>query len=159
MAKEYAYDYSYYTGSRTGALPYREEQTRERAVPKARPKVKKKNRLNALLSVVLAVMVFAVVYRYAIINEMKSNNVALNKMLTEATVKTDLAKIELQRTTDLNYVERMAKEKLGMDFPQKHQIINVTLEQEDKVVKATPEKKGFFAAVGDFFGGIVEYMY
>lgn len=162
MAKEYAYDYSYYTSAaQPAAYPYKgREQERETAVPKIKRRAKaKKSRLNQALSVILIAAVFVVVFRYTVINEMNYNNTKLTNELRAVTAETDVAKISLDRTTDLKYVENVAKTKLGMDFPQNHQVVNVTLSHPNKAVAAAGEKTGFFTSLKNIFGSVLEYLY
>lgn len=156
MAREYAYDYSAYTAER--ALPYKSPKTQEREIPKIKPRVKTKYSLNRILSVALIATIFVVVFRYTLINEMNANNTKLSRELSAVTAETDLARITLDRTTDLNYVENTAREMLGMDFPQSYQMTNVTLTFPDKAVKAE-NQAGVFQTVGNFFGDILEYLY
>lgn len=158
MAREQAaYDYSYYMTDTT--YPY--SPAREQAAPKIKKKAaaKRKSRVNQVLSVMLIAAVFVVIFRYTMINDMNYNNTKLSNELKAVTTETDLAQIRLDRTTDLKYVESMAKEKLGMDFPQSHQVVNVTLSYPNKAVKTTGEQTSFFASVKKIFGNVLEYLY
>ena len=159
MAGQYAFDYKRYNAGQAlddiNPAPY----VRETALPKIKRATKQKTNINNVLIMVLIAVVFVVVFRYTLINEINSNNTKLEKQLNTVTTECDMARISLDRTTDLNYVEAVAREKLNMDFPQSHQIINVTLENADKVVKTEPAKSGALTALGNFFGGMLEYLY
>lgn len=156
MAREYAYDYTAYTAER--ALPYGIPKVKEQEVPKIKPRVKPRTNVNSVLCMVMIAAIFVVVFRYTLINEMNANNTTLSRELSAVTAETDLARINLDRTTDLNYVESTAREKLGMDFPQSYQMTNVTLTFPNKAVKAS-NRTSVFESVGNFFSGILEYLY
>lgn len=159
MAREYV-NYSAYEFGQVAVNPYAiPKHEEQQAVPKIKRKAKTKISVNATLSVVLIVAVFVLLFRFALINEISFNNTKLEKQLTEQTIATDMARLDLDRTTDLNYVEAVAKEKLGMDFPQSHQVVNVTLQYPDKAVVSKPASPGVFKTVGNFFSGILEYLY
>ena len=160
MARDYSLNYSGYEFGQVAVNPYPlSEPSKEQALPKIKRRVKPKISVNATLTAVLILAVFLLLFRFALINEISSNNTKLEQELTKQTIATDMAKLELDRTTDLNYVEAVAKEKLGMDFPQSHQVVNVTLKYPDKAVVSKPAQPGVFESIGNFFGGILEYLY
>lgn len=157
MSKEYAFDYysAYGTTGSTTAVP----KTRESEIPKIKKNTKTKSKTNSILFAVLIAVVFVVVFRYTLINEINSNNTKLENKLNAITTEADIAKLSLDKTTDLNYVETVAKEKLHMDFPQSHQVTNVTLIYPDKVSVSQTQSGSIISAIGNFFSGIVEYLY
>ncbi len=160
MAKEYAYDYRYSTAAELSSYPYADQQ-QQQVLPKIKKKTaaKPKIRINQMLSVMLIAAIFIVVFRYTVINEMNYNNTKLANQLTAVTAETDMAKISLDKTTDLKYVESVAKNQLGMDFPQSYQVVNVTLSYPDKAVRAAEEAPGFFTTIRNFFSSVLEYLY
>jgi len=160
MAKDYSINYSAYEYGQVAVNPYPvSEPDGDVALPKIKRQAKTKISINAVLGAVVIVAVFLLLFRCALINEISSNNTKLEQDLVKATIATDMARLELDRTTDLNYVEAVAKERLGMDFPQSHQVVNVTLEYPDKAVVSNPAQPGILETVGGFFGGILEYLY
>lgn len=159
MAREYsanALDYGQFATSPYSVPKHTEEEV---VLPKIKKQVKPKISVNALLTALLIVTVFVLLFRSALINEVSFNNAKLEQELTKETIATDMARLELDRTTDLNYVEAVAKERLGMDFPQSHQVVNVTLQYPDKAVVSKTYSPGVLKTVGNFFGGILEYLY
>lgn len=160
MAKEYSVNYSAYEFGQVAVNPYPlTKPAEENAVPKIKRKAKSKISVNAVLTAILITTVFLLLFRSALINEVSANNTKLEQELTKQSIATDMARLDLDRTTDLNYVEAVAKERLGMDFPQSHQVINVTLEYPDKAVVAKTNGTDVFKNIGNFFGGILEYLY
>lgn len=158
----YASDYSYYSTASTAAKPYAlpETKTAERTASKrkVRTKTASKVHINTILGVVFIAAVFVMVFRFTAMNEMSTNNEQLASELKEVSAEADMAQLSLDRTTDLNYVENIAKTELGMDFPQSHQVVSVSLNYPDKVVVSETQSEGFWDSVGNFFSGIWEYL-
>lgn len=106
-------------------------KAKEVAKQKARVKVMFKN--FAVASLVFG-MLFLICYRYSSINE------AFNEVNT---IKSDLkkrqtinAQIEsnIQKNTDLAYIENYAKYQLGMQKPKELQIQKISVEKQDKII-------------------------
>ena len=156
MARDYS---AAYDNSQIAVNPYSVPKQEEVVLPKIKRQTKTKIGMNAILTALLIVTVFVLLFRSALITEVSFNNTKLEQELTKETIATDMARLELDRTTDLNYVEAVAKERLGMDFPQSHQVVNVTLEYPDKAVVTKNYSPNILQTVGGFFGGILEYLY
>ncbi len=156
-AESYAYQH-YYTGQTAVRKPLPEVEVQPKQKTKAKAKVKSKV-WNRLLAVAVFAMVFCIVYRYTIINEMAATNTAMQKQLQEITAANEQAAIYLDKTTDLKKVEEVARNELNMDFPQSYQIVNVTLNHENKVVKTTPVELSFFDKVKNAISKTLEYLY
>ncbi len=158
----YASEYSYYSTASTAVKPYVLPDTRETEQPKikrgARTKTASKLHINSVLGVAFIAVVFIMVFRFTAMNEMSTNNEQLSAQLKEVSAEADMAQLSLERTTDLNYVENIAKTDLGMDFPQNHQVVSVSLNYPDKVVVSETQSEGFWDKVGNFFSGIWEYL-
>lgn len=164
MSTRYASNYNYYSTASTAVNPYSVPNTRETDVPKVErsaktaEKTQSKLHINSVLGLVFIAVVFFMVFRFTAMNEINSNNEKLAAELKEVSARTDMARIALDRTTDLNYVESVAKSELNMDFPQSHQVVSVTLNYPDKVVVANAKHDGVWQKIGNFFGGIWEYL-
>ena len=158
----YASDYSYYSTASTATKPYVLPETKEAERTKARRGVRTKTaskiHINSILGIVFIAVVFVMVFRFTAMNEMSTGNEQLSAQLKEVSAEADMAQLSLDRTTDLNYVENVAKADLGMDFPQNHQVVSVSLNYPDKVVVSENQNEGFWDEVGNFFSGIWEYL-
>ena len=163
MSTRYAGNYNYYSTASTAAKPYAIPKTKE-AEPQVKrsaktvAKTESKLHINSVLGLMFVAVVFFMVFRFTAMNEINSNNEKLTTQLKEVSAQTDMARISLDRTTDLNYVESVAKSELNMDFPQSHQVVSVSLNYPDKVVVADAKHDGVWQKIGDFFGGIWEYL-
>ncbi|MBQ2966496.1 MAG: hypothetical protein IJE10_00045 [Clostridia bacterium] len=164
MSTRYASQYEYYSATSTVAKPYSipvpQETVGARTDSRTRTRVREKSKINinSILGIVFIAVVFLMVFRFTAMNEINSNNEKLAGQLKEVSARTDMARIALDRTTDLNYVESVAKSELSMDFPQSHQVISVSLSYPDKVVVAEAGQDGMWQRIGDFFSGIWEYL-
>ena len=162
MATRYASNYSYYSAASTAVKPYSmpapQEQEWVEVKRGVRTKSKSKIHINGVLGVVFIVAIFVMIFRFTAMNELSTNNEALTSELKEASAMTDMARLSLDRTTDLNYVESVARTELGMDFPQNHQVVNVTLNYPDKAVVNETASESVWESIGNFFGGIWEYL-
>ena len=115
--------------------------------------------LSRICFVLIFAMLFTVVLRYTAINELNSDNRALERELQALVAANEQNTVTLDRATDLNNVEEIARTKLGMDLPQSHQVVNINLAMNDKAVKVSSEKNGFFTKCVGVLGACLEYLY
>ena len=89
---------------------------------------------NFFLSIVGVLIIFGILYRSSMINE-KFNMVekAKKELATNHTVNEQL-QAEIERETDLSYIENFAKYQLGMQKPQDSQIVYVNIQKQDRVL-------------------------
>lgn len=137
--KAYAYDLSVpelqpdYMPSKKDFRVIRNNKRQEISkTPKAKPA--KNTKLSLILSVVaIFTMCITVSYRYNIISE---KNLELQRLKIEQTsVNSELATAEvaLDRIIDTDTVEAYAKQQLGMQKPEKNQMIYINSKYETKV--------------------------
>lgn len=101
---------------------------------KASVKVKPKSKLSLVLTVAaLFSMIIIISFRYNIISEknlelqkLKMNENDVNSMLS-------VAEVEVEKAIDKDTVESYAKQQLGMQKPEKSQMIYINSEYETKV--------------------------
>ena len=120
--------YGYYElGSAARKLEYIEEN--KKMVKKNNNTSTNKNtkRKTSSISMILFifVMTLVLVYRYNVINEknLQSQSLAEELIKAESTLLT--SQIEVDQSIDLNQIESYAKQKLGMQKPDKNQTIYV----------------------------------
>jgi hypothetical protein len=104
-------------------------------------------------------MLFTVVLRYTAINELNSDNRALERELQALIAANEQNTVVLDRSTDLKNVEQIARAKLGMDLPQSHQVVKVNLDMNDKAVKVTENSEGLWSKCSGVLSACLEYLY
>lgn len=135
-------DYSYINGSAARKLEY--DVYKQNKVLKAK-KQYKNNRLTKFRLVLSILVVFAagllIVYRFALITQMSYNINKSEKKYSEIRNENSLIRIQVERDTDLTSIEETAKTRLGMQKPDKSQIVYVRVPKNDHtVVLNTPDQ-------------------
>lgn len=123
------------------AYDYEEEKPQEKTKPrkaveepKAKVKVSSKSKIKLVISIIAIFSMFMVItYRYNIINEKNLEVQGLKKELKRVSAEVSLAQIELEQQLNLDSIENYAKQKLGMQKPEKNQIIYVDTRQNEYV--------------------------
>ena len=131
---------SYVTGSSARKYEYLDDYSKPKN--KHIKKVVKKTVVNekvkvktVLLISCLFVMLMIITYRFNIISE---NNLTLQNLKTDLErVQSNLASTEMgiEQSTDLTKIEAYAKQKLGMQKPDKNQVIYINTSKNMNIVK------------------------
>lgn len=101
-----------------------------------------KRRKNiALIVVAIFVVLLTVSYRNSQINEKFSQVQKLKKELSSIQKENEQLKVNIENSLNLNNVEKIAKEKLGMQKLTNRQTLYVSLPKRDYVEAATEEVK------------------
>ena len=90
-----------------------------------------------LTTLAIFTIFMVITYRYNVISE---KNLQVQKLKEDLEVaKSELAtsEIALEQVMDVNYVESYAKQQLGMQKPEKSQLIYVNMESEETVHKVS----------------------
>ncbi len=117
-----------------------------------------KARRNTILSVIiLAAMAFLVLFRGLMITSGYEKLEAKNAELEAVISENQKIQFKIDQMLDLKNIENIAKNTYNMGEPTKAQTIYINLDQTEEVKKVR-ESGGFFQAIKDFFGGIVEYF-
>lgn len=140
--RKYAYDYE--------ETP-KERKPRKAAVKKTEVKVEKKINNKSKVRLVASIitvfsMLMVITYRYNLINEKNLEVQSLKKEYKRVAAEVSLAQIELEQHLNLSMVENYAKQKLGMQKPEKNQIIYVDTRQEEYINNAE-ENNDFFEQI------------
>ena len=118
------YDY-YESGSVARKLEY--EYDKKSKIKKNQNTSNKKERKNKTSTVFMVLCVFSMalvlVYRYNVINEKNLESQTLANDLTKIEAVLFSSQMEVEQNTDLNKIEAYAKQKLGMQKPDKNQTI------------------------------------
>lgn len=122
--------YSYYeSGSTAKKLEYVEEKkkvVRNNKQNSNKKSVKTKTKTSSIAMILFIFsMALVLVYRYNVINEKNLESQSLADDLIKAESALLTSQIEVDQSTDLNQIEAYAKQKLGMQKPDKNQTIYV----------------------------------
>lgn len=125
---------------------YSEESTYKRdKATKNQSKVKANNAIRLkTMGVVILIFVscLIIMYRYALITEINYNLGKLEQRYNEIKNENTRIKIAIEEETDLTRIKKIAEEKLGMQKPDRYQIVYINVPKRDftKVTKANDEK-------------------
>ena len=118
---------------------------------------------NVLL---LCVFAFAVLIRYSTIVERDHRLETLKKEYTSITDENKRLQVEIDSALNLDKVEQVARNDLGMAKPEKYQTVYVNIKGDDYVEVAKDasgdEEKGgkqFYATIIQTLGNVLEYLY
>lgn len=142
--------YQYSTSPRK-LEPERQRQTQRKRrelkvvedLPRQKVKVstaqKKKQTRLTLIVIGIFILLLTVSYRNSQINEKFSQVQKLKKELSSIQKENEQAKVNIENSLNLNTIEKLAKEKLGMQKLTNRQTIYITLPKRDYVEAATEE--------------------
>lgn len=142
--------YQYSTSPRK-LEPERQRQTQRKRrelkvvedLPRQKVKVstaqKKKQTRLTLIVIGIFILLLTVSYRNSQINEKFSQVQKLKKELSSIQKENEQAKVNIENSLNLNTIEKLAKEKLGMQKLTNRQTIYIALPKRDYVEAATEE--------------------
>lgn len=115
-------------------------------------------------SVLIAASAFVMISRYVELDETKNTISNLKEELAAAEAATCQKTFELESMVDLNTVEEIATTKLGMQRPEKYQIVYVNINKEDTTEVTADQVEGIsnklnekYTAMVDNFVGIFSF--
>jgi cell division protein FtsL len=123
-------DNNYYV---SGNLAYKEDITREPQQLKHRGKSYNKRWKPLMLVFLSLIMCCFIIMRYTQAVSINHEINTLKKELAQLERENELLNVDLMYKKDLTYIEEYAKEKLGMDYPVKEQIVYVQVPENDVV--------------------------
>ncbi len=128
-------DYEYVHGSAARQLEYDVYEENQVLKAKKRYKSNRKAKLKMVVEIIAVLLAgLAVVCRYAIITKI---NYELNKqevVYQEIRNANSVLKVQIETKTDLNEVKEAAENRLGMQMPDKSQIIYINVPRNDYTV-------------------------
>ena len=131
-------DYEYVHGSAARQLEY--DVYEENQVLKAKKRYKSHRKIK-LRMVVAIIAVFAaglvVMCRFAIITKLSYDLNRLEKDYERIRNENSLLKVQIETKTDLNEIKEAAEKRLGMQMPDKSQIIYIKVPRNDYTVVMT----------------------
>ncbi|MFA7636797.1 MAG: hypothetical protein WCX81_03440 [Monoglobales bacterium] len=106
-------------------------------------------------------LLMIVVLRYATINELEKEILIAKKSYETLYSDNTTAKVQLQGSIDLNEIERIASEKLGMVTPDQSQIVNirVSVDNHAQVLSGNNKKSSDTDSGESFMSNILSYLH
>lgn len=155
------YGLDYVAGNNARKLYY-EEEIKEPKIKKAKPvkKVSSSQQMSLgkkILFIASVLGIFAIfmiiIYRSNMISEANLKAIKLKSELEDLTSDLSLAMMTVEQGQNLNYIEAYAKQKLGMQKPDKNQIIYVDTSavKEAQVLEETNKANGILDSIKKFF--------
>lgn len=128
--KYYAYDYEMGTAVKKKEeydVPKRVVKQRKNVVKQAKPKqISNKAKVSTILWILsMFALLMILIYRFNIINEKNLQVQSLKKELLATQASVANAQVEVEQSIDLNKIEAYAKQQLGMQKPDKNQMIYI----------------------------------
>ncbi len=151
--------YEYGSAARKREYEYVEETKKEEKNTKLYNKVSAKKRTSTIFTILCVFsMTMIIVYRFGVINEknLYVQELKDNIVTTESAIAT--AKINVEQNTDLNKIETYAKQQLGMQKPDKNQIIYIDSSDTNTSVKLQENKSFFSNLIDNIKNGINKYF-
>ena len=141
-------------------VPYTSSPNVRIKVTKKAAETKKKSAETAGIAKVLLVMccAFIVLFRGVMITDRTSNVEKKQAELEALITSNEKLQFEIDRSLDLDHVEKVAKDELGMRRAEKYQTIYLNLEQTDFVEK-TAKDLSLSAKISRLFGSTKAYAY
>lgn len=149
------------------AMPHTAPRTLPHPSPNVRIKVSKKaqtaaqRRANILgIFKILFVMccAFVILYRGVLLTD-KCAAVEKKQAELETLIATnEKLQFEIDRSLDLDKVEKIARNDLGMHPVEKYQTVYINLEQVDYVEQVAKNEFSPASRIAEFFTGLVEYL-
>lgn len=120
--------------------------------------ISKTNKATLVLSTLIIFAMFMVItYRYNVISEKNLQVQNLKNDLVVAKSELATSEIALEQVMDVNYVESYAKQQLGMQKPEKSQLIYVNMESSDTVNKVSASN--MFGELAQKVKGMIEKVF
>ena len=115
------------------------QQTKKNKNTKTQKKEKRKRVKQTLTVFALFVVLVAISYRNSAINESFSKVQSLKSDLSEIQKENEQIEVSIENSLNLNNIEQIAKEKLGMQKLTNRQTVYVELPKKDYVQSANEE--------------------
>lgn len=136
----------------TARIQKKVEEQKRQAKTKARAQRVKLQKNIAICSIILALCAGFMISRNVAVYEGKNEVERLQKELNQLKEYSSQKAFELDRSLDLEEIEKMAKTKLGMVRPEKYQTVYVNIKQDDVTEVTANEVEGIGGVFGIFKG-------
>lgn len=131
-------DYEYVHGSAAKQLEFDVYEENKVLKAKKRYKSNRKTKLRMVVAIVVVLAAgLAVMYRYAMITKLSYDLNRLERDYEKIRNENSLLKVQIETKTDLNEIKEAAEKRLGMQMPDKSQIIYIKVPRNDYTVVMT----------------------
>ncbi len=155
-------DYEYVHGSAARQLEYDVYEENKVLKAKKRYKSNRKIKLRMVVAIIAVLAAgLAVMCRYAIITKLSYDLNSLEKDYEKIRNENSVLKVQIETKTDLNEIKEAAEKRLGMQMPDKSQIIYIKVPRNDYTVVMTPKiqtgnDEGIIGALADKASGLIK---
>lgn len=128
----------------------------------------KTNRIVKLKAVFMCIILFGglflLIYRYAMITEINNNIIKAEKDYTKLSNENSITRVVIDKQLDINNIKEIAETRLGMQKPDRSQVIYLDIPRTDTTVVLdidgnSPHGGGSFATIVDKLGRFVRLLY
>lgn len=137
-------DYGYVQGSTARQLQY--DVYEENTVLKAKKRYKnnRKVKFKLVVSIILVLLAgLTVMYRFAAITQLSYDINKSEKIYNELRNENSMLKVQVETKTDLTEIKEIAETRLGMQKPDKSQVVYIKVPRDDyTVVMKTQDEAG-----------------
>lgn len=120
--------------------PYKKPSTAKKVKPVSKPKTKITNKAQVVLYIAIAFAVlFGIGYRNSLITERFSKKERLKNQLSSLQKESEQLKLNIESSLNLNHVEQVAREKLGMQKLDNKQKVYVSMPKKDYIEAAAEQ--------------------
>lgn len=137
--------------------------TRPTPSKQAKPSVKPAKSVLSFTAflVFCSALLMVVVLRYATINELEKDILTAKGTYEALYSENTTAKVQLQGSIDLNEIERIASEELGMVTPDQTQIVNirVSVDNHAQVLSGNIQENSETESGESFMSNILSYLH
>jgi len=148
-----------------GTSAYKLEKTelkKRKAVKKGKSKARRTRGVKTVFGILaVTALAFLLLFRYAMITEKTAQVQKLTAELQNVDSYIVQKECEMEQSLDLKKVEEIATTKLGMQRPEKHQLVYIDMNNKDyaeKSGKDTNSTPGLLAYISGGIQSIVEYF-
>ncbi len=153
-----AYDYSY-TTAYPSYMPQKQSNVRIKVSTKKQKVAQKRANALGLLKIFLVVsLAFVVLYRGVVITDKAATVDAKRSELEALITSNEKLQFEIDRALDLDTVEDIARNQLGMRRAEKYQTIYINLEQTDYVEKVAEKEFSPASQVAELVTNLRAYI-
>ncbi len=157
-------DYEYVHGSAARQLEYDVYEENKVLKAKKRYKSNKKIKLRMVVAIIAVLAAgLAVMCRYAIITKVSYDLNKLEKDYEKIRNENSVLKVQIETKTDLNEIKEAAEKRLGMQMPDKSQIIYIKVPRNDYTVVMTSKAQAgndesIIGALADKASGLIKLL-
>ena len=137
-----------------------QKKRKKKQVRRTRKQMALRNKMIRRICVVAVVAVSAsfMISQFVAVNEGNQEIESLRKKLANAESVTSQMVFDMEQSVDLAEIEKQATTRLGMQRPEKYQIVYVNVKQDDMTEKTAGEVEGIGNRIMNMIKGAASYI-